>query len=128
MSPAWQLIAKHGLHLQAGKLVSERPLTPAEVDEIRPFREAIVKALMPQIERLVPMEPDTLAERIRPAQNRMRAAQDWLRTCRAEGWEPLGCPSRLKPEVLALMTLEARRAESMAASGLRWIESCGGAA
>ncbi len=58
----------------------------------------------------------------------MDEAQDWLRVARAEGWEPLGCPSYLRPEVLVLLTLEARRAESIAASGLRWAPRAGGAA
>ena len=129
MNAAERLIHRFGLQLQAGGLVSERPLSPEEVATIRPHRKAVLRALTPAPLPLVPMPQDTLAGRIGPAERRMGEAEDWLRVARAKGWNVMEGPSYLRPEIVALLTLEARHTESMGASGLRWAPSpAGGAA
>lgn len=122
-----QFIKRHALALVGGKLYSRhRSLRPREVEELVPYREAIIAELKA---RVVPLESRQKAPRIdsdpwrhaRPGLERMEGAEAILGCWRREGIDPqvswgppirvihaptgqtLEVPSYIRPEVLYLL-------------------------
>ena len=103
-------------------------------------------------ERIVQFNPPTMAERTlearrKPAEARMAEAEamleDWrragiqarvewrtrrIRIFAGEHGPEMDVPSRLRPEILALLSRESEHRTVQAAAGLRWLESSGGGA